>query len=306
MMEELLRGFLRADWVERLDFSTLERVGSNFISEDHRERRADVIWRVRWKDGGKKWFHLYILLELQSTSDPFMAVRLQTYVGLLLEEIVRKEKLKLGSRLPAVLSIVFHNGQRPWRTPLDLESLFTEVPENLRQYLPRLPYLLLDQSCLDLDRPDLAGNRVALLFRIEVSREPETVHLLIQELVKLLPPGEDPELRRTIIDWLISVLRRMFPGVIIPDTIDLEEVSMSLEKNMAAWWRKKEREKRREYLKEGRAEGMHQILIRLLDRRFGPISEEIRRKIEEIQSTRRLNTLADKILTAGSLQELGL
>lgn len=294
MMEELLRGFLRADWVASLDFSTLERVGNSFVSEDHRERRTDVIWRVRWKDGAKKGFHLYILLELQSTSDPFMAVRLQTYVGLLLEEIVRKEKLKPGSRLPAVLSIVFHNGKRPWRTPLDLGNLFTDVPEDLRRQLPRLPYLLLDQSRLDLDRPELAGNRVAILFRIEVSRDPETVLRLVQKLVKLLPSGEDPELRRTIIAWLASVLRRMFPGVIIPETIDLEEVSMSLEENMLEWRNKNKRE------------GMHQILLRQLKQRFGPIPEEIRRKIEEIQSTRRLNTLADKILTAGSLQELGL
>ncbi|HEX6904457.1 MAG TPA: Rpn family recombination-promoting nuclease/putative transposase [Thermoanaerobaculia bacterium] len=294
MMEELLRGFLRADWVERLDFSTLERVGSNFISEDHRERRADVIWRVRWKDGTKKWFHLYILLELQSSSDPFMAVRLQTYVGLLLEEIVRKEKLKPGTRLPAVLSIVFHNGRRPWRTPLDLESLFVDVPEDLQRQLPRLPYLLLDQGRLDLDRLDLAGNRVAILFRIEVSRDPETVLWLVQALVKLLPPEEDPALRRTIIEWLISVLRRMFRGITILETVDLEDFPMSLEENMLEWRNKNKRE------------GMHQILLRQLKQRFGPIPAEIRRKVEEIQSTRRLNTLADKILTAGSLQELGL
>ena len=69
---------------------------------------------------------------------------------------------------------------------------------------------------------------------------------------------------------------------------------MSLEGNMAAW------------IKRKRAEGMHQILLRLLDRRFGPLPEEVRRKVEEIQSTKRLNTLADKILTAGSLRELGL
>lgn len=85
---------------------------------------------------------------------------------------------------------------------------------------------------------------------------------------------------------------------------------MSLEENMLAWRKRKEREWHRNGLKEGRqegrAEGMHQILLRQLDRRFGPLSEELRRKIEEIQSTRRLNLLADRILTAGSLQELGL
>ena len=242
-VEELLRGFLAADWVERLDFSTLERVGNSFVSEDHRERRTDVIWRVLWKDG-KRRSDVYLLLEFQS------------------------------------------------------------------RHLPRLRYLLLDESRMDLSHPDLAENRVAILFRIEVSRAPEDVLRLTRELVKLLPPGEDPELRRTILAWLTSVLRRTFPGVIIPATVNLEDFPMSLEDNMAAWRTRQEREWRRNGLREGkregRAEGMHQILLRLLNRRFGPISEEVRRKVQEIQSTRRLNTLADKILTAGSLRELGL
>ena len=44
-----------------------------------------------------------------------MAVRLLTYVSLLLEEIIHREKLKPGDRLPAVLPLVLYNGKRPWR-----------------------------------------------------------------------------------------------------------------------------------------------------------------------------------------------
>jgi predicted transposase YdaD len=73
-IEELVRGFLRQDWVERLDFSTLERVGNGFVSDDLRERQSDVLWRMRWTGEGKDWFYLYLLLEFQSTSYPFMAV----------------------------------------------------------------------------------------------------------------------------------------------------------------------------------------------------------------------------------------
>ena len=35
-VEELLRGFVHEGWVERLDFSTLERVGASFVSHDLR------------------------------------------------------------------------------------------------------------------------------------------------------------------------------------------------------------------------------------------------------------------------------
>ena len=47
LLEELLRGFLPGDWTNRLDFTTLERVGNSFVSADLRERHSDVIWRLR-------------------------------------------------------------------------------------------------------------------------------------------------------------------------------------------------------------------------------------------------------------------
>jgi len=299
-VEDLLRGFLREDWAVRLDLSTLERVSSSFVSADHRERRSDLIWRVRWRGESGGDVYLYVLLELQSTSYPFMAVRVLTYVGLLLEEIIRKERLGPGDRLPAVLALVLHNGKRRWLAPLDLASLFEEVPASLRRYLPRLRYLLLDENRLDLDRPELTGNRVASLFRIETCEEVEQIPRLTRDLAALISPDE-PDLRQTIGEWLAHVLRRIAPGVTIPDVIDLEDTSM-LEENLIAWSERK----RKEGQKEGRTEGQRDLLLRQMERRFGPVPEAVRRRVGEIRSTRRLERLADKILTARSLREMGL
>ena len=294
-VEELIRGFLRPDWVEELDLSTLERVGNELISDDLRARRSDVIWRVRRKGKQGEW--LYLLLELQSTSHPFMALRMLTYVGLLLEEILRKEKLRAGSRLPTVLSIVLYNGKPPWRAPLDLANLFAENPASLRHHLPRLRYLLLDEGRLDLDRPGLAGNRVAALFRIETCKDSSDLPRLTHELLRLLPPGEEPELRRTITILLRTMLRRTFPGVTILEMIDLEDASMLEE--TAREWRRKER-------REGRKEGMRELLLQMIEQRFGPLAEEKRRRVEAITSPTRLRRLADKILTVSSLDEMRL
>jgi len=298
-VEELIRGFLRPDWVESLDLSTLERVGNELVSDDLRARRSDVIWRVRRKGKQGEW--LYLLLELQSTSHPFMALRMLTYAGLLLEEVLRKEKLGSGSRLPTVLPVVFYNGKRPWRAPLDLASLFAKNPESLRHHLPRLRYLVLDEGRLDLDRPELARNRVAALFRIETCKNVDDLPRLTGELFRLLPPGEDPELHRTITILLRAMLRRNFPGVTIPEMIDLEDTSM-LEETAREW--------RNQYLKEGRKEGrqegMRELLLHTIERRFGPLPEEQRRRFEAITSPARLKRLADKILTVSSLDEMGL
>src|SRR4051812_39470613 len=48
MVEDLLRGFVEGDWVQNLDFSTLEKASGHYVSEDLRERESDMVWRVRW------------------------------------------------------------------------------------------------------------------------------------------------------------------------------------------------------------------------------------------------------------------
>ena len=79
MVEDLLKGFVREEWVADLDFTTLEKVSGSYVSDDLRERADDVVWRVRW---GTDWLYVYILMEFQSTVDSWMAVRMMTYVGL--------------------------------------------------------------------------------------------------------------------------------------------------------------------------------------------------------------------------------
>jgi hypothetical protein len=59
MVEDLLRGFVREDWVKQLDFTTLEKLGNSYVTDELRHRCDDVIWRERW---GKNWLYVYLLL----------------------------------------------------------------------------------------------------------------------------------------------------------------------------------------------------------------------------------------------------
>jgi hypothetical protein len=60
---DLIRGFVHEDWVQELDFTTLQRVGAIGISHDLREREDDMIRRLR---RGERWVYVYLLLEFQS------------------------------------------------------------------------------------------------------------------------------------------------------------------------------------------------------------------------------------------------
>jgi len=299
MVEGLLRGFVRQGWVEDLDFTTLERVNESFTSDGLEQRHADMVWRLRSKSEGKGWFYVFFLLEFQSTSDPFMAVRLLTYVALLYEGLVRAKAVTFKEGLPAVVSVVLYNGKGPWKAPTDLASLYRSVPPGCISYLPQLTYILIDETRLTPEELSLAGNRVASLFRVETLKR-EDLPALQAELVRLLPrKDEDPELRRALLRWVQRLLRRLLPGVTIPDD-DFEEMPM-LEETLLEW----RDEARKEGLREGQIKGRRQFLLQLLEQRFGALSPKVRRKVKA-SSAKRLEELGKRVLVAGSLAEMGL
>src|SRR5207248_969544 len=136
------------------------------------------------------------------------------------------------------------------------------------------------------------------LFRIETCKDPSDLPSLTRELALLFPPGEEPELHRTITILLRAMLRRIFSGATISEMVDLEDASM-LEETALEWRKQYLKEGRRDALKEGRQEDMRELLLQIIERRFGPLPTEQRSRVEAITSPARLKRLADKILTAG-------
>jgi hypothetical protein len=308
MVEELFHGFIHEGWVKAFDFATLERVGTSFVSDDLRERHSDMIWRVRSQDDPSRWFYVYLLLEFQSTPDPFMAVRLLVYVALLLDELVRNGTATVASGLPTVLPVVLYNGKRPWTAPADLASLFRAVPAGAERYLPHLTYLLLDENRLGPEELRQPGNRVARLFQLETCA-PRDLPRLTAELAALLPQGQEAGLRRAFSVWLLRLMRRLLPHATIPETADLEEMPM-LEETLLEWFHGARQEGRMEGRQEGRQEGqiegMRQLLLRVLEQRFGSLPQKARRKVGSLASAQEIEALLGRALASPSLDELGL
>jgi predicted transposase YdaD len=80
---------------------------------------------------------------------------------------------------------------------------------------------------------------------------------------------------------------------------------------MATTWSERlEAKGREEGLQAGRQEGrlqaLREILVSLLEQRFGPLQEEIRERVEAISSLERLTRLSKRVLTARSLGALRL
>lgn len=310
LVRDFFAGYLPGEWTERMDFATLEPVEASRVGQDLSERHGDGIWRVRWDppEAGEpgSWFYFYLLVEFQSKPDPLMAVRLNSYVSRLLEELVRQPRLARPGRLPPVVPLVLYDGTRPWRAPLDLSELFVPVPESVRQHLPRLRPLFLDESRLPASSPE---NLARIFFALNTSRAPEELPDLVTALRAQLPPGEESELRRDFARLVLRTLRQTFPGVTIPEAATLEEIPM-FGQRLIDWRDRVLGEARAEGLargqKAGEIAGQRAMLLRLLEKRFGLLPERVRRQVQAIRSPRKLEALAERVLVAESLEEMGL
>jgi predicted transposase YdaD len=97
----------------------------------------------------------------------------------------------------------------------------------------------------------------------------------------------------------------MQPGVTIPQVGDLEEIAM-LEETLTEWLNGAERKGRKAGRQEGQLAGMRQLLLQLLEQRFGTLPLGVRRRVKAIASPQELGALAERVLVAGSLAEMGL
>jgi len=57
---------------------------------------------------------------------------------------------------------------------------------------------------------------------------------------------------------------------------------------------------------QGREQGVQETLLRQRGVRFGPLSDDVKQRVEEIRSVERLQEIAEQVLVADSLEEMGL
>jgi predicted transposase/invertase (TIGR01784 family) len=323
MVTDLIRGFVHEEWVREVDFSTLERVEGSFVTEELRERESDIVWRARW--GGGRWLYVYLLLEFQSTVDPFMALRVLVYMGLLWQSLARDGELSPSGRLPPVLPLVLYNGDRPWGAALDLGELIEEVPGGLELYRPRFRYCLLDEARIADEELAPLRNLAAALFRLEKSRDAFAIDEVLTALLEWLKTPEQSSLRRAFAVWVVKVLSNRLPGVEIPQVADLQEVKSMLAERVTEWTREWKQEGFEEGLEKGRGEGLEKgrqegwgegqeealarlrgALLREMEARFGAVPESTREKVAALGSIEEIARLIAHTATAPSLAALEL
>ena len=306
MVESLLRDFVPEEWVHELDFSTLEKQGGSYVTDDLRQRHDDIIWRVKFRG---HWFYVYLLIEFQSTNDPWMAVRIVGYESLLYQDLIRSEEIKPGDLLPPIFPLVLYRGAKAWTARRDIYELIAPTSPFLAKYQPHLRYFLVDER--HEPEENLQNESAATLF-VRMERRDDLQDLFL-DITRFMTKFSGPKylsLRRALTVWVKRVLRqRLDENVQIPDVTELEEVVAMLTERLPLfsekWISEGRKEGRMEGEARGEAKGRAAILNRLLTKRFGKHIVDLHLEDRLINSSpEQLDVWAERILDAKTIDDV--
>jgi hypothetical protein len=271
VVAQLLRDFADGDWLTDLDLDGMERLNTKFHADSGQRREGDMIWRIPRLVGGDSY--LVLLLEFQSSSDQHMALRMLAYAALLWQQLVREGRLLPNGKLPPLLPVVVYNGDERWHAQEQLSSL-VGLPggSKLWPFQPNCAYHVIDIgrfSIADLAQRD---GLPALWFRLENSPDPAEIVAVADALIAWLAAHPGFAAAKAVFVGLLGALMApLGPEVRVPD--DLLEVRTMLLTRAEQWKQGWLEEGRQEGRQEGLQKGEATLLLRQLERRFGPLPD---------------------------------
>lgn len=125
IVKSLLEDFVKEQWVDLIDFSSMDTGKSVFKGIDDSKKESDLLLKFKLKKNKPKNLYIFILLEFQSKAEP-MILRLFEY----LSRIYRKQKTELKFLNP-VIPIVIYNGSIKWKEKTGFLEQFPSIPVDI-------------------------------------------------------------------------------------------------------------------------------------------------------------------------------
>jgi len=287
VVAQLLRGFVAGPWLADLDLDAMQRLNAKFHARRGKRREGDMVWRIPRCDGQDSY--LVLLLEFQSRSDQYMALRVLSYAALLWQQLVRERRLAADGKLPPLLPLVVYNGDARWAAPVVLHELVGLAPaSSLWPWQPDVRYYLIDAGAFSEADLAMREGLPALWFRLEGAADTRQLVVVSDALLAWLArhPGF-AGCRAVFAELLGAMVAPLGPGIRVPE--DLLEVRNMLAARAEQWVRQWKEEGlqagRQEGLEQGLQQGLQQglregqqkgeaaLLLRQMQRRFGALPD---------------------------------
>jgi predicted transposase YdaD len=288
--KETAAAFLSAylpDWlVSSADWQRLELQPGSYVDSKLRHQESDLLFRVPFKD--RKIF-LYCVFEHQRTVDPWLLLRLLSYIVQIWQELLKADpKLNL---LPPIVPLVLFQGPGGWNVSvrlLDRLAIPQEMVEELRQYQPGFEHLLVDLSQVSVDqlRGDVAGRLgLGLMKAVAENRVATWLERAGPLIGELLRRDDVPGIIQTLLNYVLAADSNAdLEGVLQQAEPEIRNRLMSIAQELIERGRQEGRDQgRHEGVQAGTVIGQIQILEEILKLPISPLSELKLRSTEELQ-----------------------
>ncbi|HAT49625.1 MAG TPA: hypothetical protein DCS88_04710, partial [Alphaproteobacteria bacterium] len=320
MVADLLHHFLDPALVSSLDCSRMKRMNTKFTAQSGERRRGDIVWEIPTNHGDS--VYVLLILEFQSGIDEWMVLRLNVYCGLLYQQLVDERQLKGTDGLPPILPIVLYNGKPRWNAASSLQEVI-RLPEHstLWKYQPQLRYHVVDEGRFPEETLKKRDSLMAIFMRMECPADIQSLTAACEDLVTWFATHPDgPPLKGLFRELIITNLERLGKvdsTRILPE--ELEEVvamcsydirdlikdhvdkvtagiaedmkrqaAADMKRQVAADVERQVADMKRQVAadmeRQGELKGKIQILLKMMQRRFGTLPDWVDQKITQADS----------------------
>ena len=214
-------------------------------------------------------------------------------------------QLWLRHERPVVPIVVYLKGGRPDVEPVTVEHRF--AGQQLASYTYFAFGLARSDATRYLDRPELLAPALAALMD---PRGLSPARHKIECLRRIARAEVDDAGRYLLVNCVETYVQWNDTAQEEYDTLLAEEENQEVTTMEMTWGDRMMEKGRIEGLEAGREagriEGMRTLVTGMIESRFGSVPADRKRRIEAIDSTAELTRLADRLLTARSLDDLGI
>ena len=252
IFKQLLETFVKEPWVSEIDFENIEKLNKTFISKKHRKHESDLIYKVKLKE---QTAYIVILMEFQSTVQPFMAVRVLHYMmSFYLDLINQKSKPK---KLPPVFPIVLYNGKDKWTAPVEIKDLIEDY-DLLGEFGVQFKYFKIAENEFSAESLLKIKKVISTIFFAEVHYD---IDVLLAEITDLFKKEEDRHALSLLSNWF----KHLYENERITDA-DFEKLSqVYYNEGELGMLVESIREEKRNLLKQGKTEKAQEIARSMLE-----------------------------------------
>ena len=263
---ELLKSFVKEKWVEDIEDTNIVLVSKSYILQDFKEKESDIVYKVKLKE---KDIIFYCLLELQSTVDYEMPIRLLFYMTEIWRDILKnvndRERKKENFRLPAIVPLILYNGENQWTACRSFKEILDGY-ELFEDCILDFNYTLFDVNRYKEEELLKLANLISTIFLLDQKVNMPVIKERLQKTANILKLSDE---QFTLFkNWVKRIFKpRMTQPIqeeleMILDKASAMEVkemvsnlALTLEKELSEAQHRGKQEGREEGIKEGIKEG---------------------------------------------------